>query len=170
MTRRALLAAGAAVLAGCGRDERPPQPPPAAAALRRQLAAERATLDAYRRWRGPGGRAKEVRRMAARVRGHVTQLEAALRATGAASAAAGAPARGAPTPPPAPAGRGAELALARERAALGVHVRALPSLRAQPLRRLGADLVASAAQHEALLSLMLGRDPTPTAFPGQDAG
>ncbi len=158
VTRRALLVAGgAALLAGCGADEPAAEPP--TDVLSDQLTAQRAAADAYRglETRVPREARPAVRTMSTRAQARVHRLEAALRAAGGAAAAAS----------PEAGEASLEVALARERAALAAHVRAIGALSQPRLRALGAGLVAGSAEDEAVLLGLLGRDPAPTAFPGQ---
>jgi hypothetical protein len=150
-TRRALLATGAAgLLAGCGAEANPGEA--RAALLAEQLQAERATAAAY-----AGLPGREVARLRARAHARVQTLQAALRSAGAA-------------PPPVRAASGRpslERALAAESAALRAHVAATGRTADPALRALLADLVTGAAEGEALLRRLLGRDPLAGAFPGQ---
>jgi hypothetical protein len=132
--RTLLLAGGAALLAGCGKDERRPGPT-AAEVMLRDLAAERALAHDLT---GAGSRLR--RRIAERAAERARRLAAAISAQG------GRP-HDAPAPDSAP---DPAAAAARARAALEAHVAALPSLTGD-LRALGADLVVASAADAALL-------------------
>ena len=157
MTRRALLAGGAAaLLAGCGAEEEVVVAP--ADAMLRQLAAERALVAATGELpRGaPAAAADTVRAVSAEAAERARRLAAAVSAEG-----------GRPHDAPQPAARrvDAQEALARAEAAIVAHVVALPSLAGRELRKLGAELVTGAAADAALLSDALGM-PVEDPFPG----
>jgi hypothetical protein len=160
VTRRVLLAGGAAaLLAGCGEEDETVARP--ADALLRQLAAERALAAATGELpRGaPRAAADTVREVSERSQARTQELAAALSAEGARP-------HDAPQPP---AERvDAREAIARAQTAIVAHVVALPSLAGRELRLLGADLVAGAAADTALLSDALGL-PVEDAFPGTPA-
>jgi hypothetical protein len=143
VTRRALLAGGAAMLAGCGpaktRAARPVD------VLGEQLRVTRLAVAAYAGVDAPA--------LVADARARAGRVEAALRAAG------GKPGR-------APAGpSGAAAAYAAERRALAAHVAAVGELRDQ--RELLAGLIVGAAQAQAALAPLVHRDPLASAFPGQ---
>jgi hypothetical protein len=141
LTRRGLLASGALLLAGCGRDEAGREPEPDAAVLAELLRAERVAA-------APAG---VLGRQDAR---HAARLEAALRRRGGR--------------PPAPAPRRGDL-LARKQRAVFAYVDALPRLAAPELRMLAMALAASEAEHLAALRLARGAQPVPDAFAGATA-
>jgi hypothetical protein len=148
VTRRVLLAGGAAaLLAGCGEEEQVAAAP--ADVMLRQLAAERELAAAI----VPGTVARGV---SARARARAARLAAAVAAEG------GRP-HDAPQPPDERVSP--EEAVARGQAAIVAHVVALPSLAGRELRELGADLLTGAAGDTALLSDALGI-PVQDAFPG----
>jgi hypothetical protein len=145
-TRRALLGAGAlALLAGCGPPDEPE--PDVSVVLGEQLRAELRVVAAYE-----GVDDAKAAALARRARERVRRLEEA----GAAAA----------TTPPASAS-GLEAALEAERAALEAHVQAVGLLESREHRELLAELIAGAAAHESALLTLLGRPPSPSAFPGQ---
>jgi hypothetical protein len=155
VTRRALLGAGlaggAGLLSGCGPDGSSRLPPPQPT-LDAQLAAQEAVVRAYRGLaeREPAY-ARDLRRMAAAARAGAARLRAA-------GARERRP-RAEIVPP------SLLLAQVAEEAALAAHV---AGLRTGPrgLRSLTTQLVLTAAQHEAVLSLMLVGNPGPSALPG----
>jgi hypothetical protein len=151
VTRRALLAGGVVLLAGCGKDlpETPPLPP-AEEALGRQLEAEQALQAALDGLRAPPEDRDLVRR---------TALRSAHRARRIAAAAGVSPER------VSAGGDDPELAVERAQAALAIHVDALPSL---DDRLLGTDLVVQSAADAALLGAMFGSGRV-EAFPGSSA-
>jgi hypothetical protein len=164
VSRRALLVAGGAVLfAGCGKDEAELGAPPSRAeALRSQLAAERelvSRLALMPRLAPPRDR-RLVRDIAVRARRRSEILAAALSAAG-----------GRPHDVPQPAAGKPEVseALAGAREALTAHVTALPGMTGRDLRALGADLVAESAADLALLAAVFHAPPE-TAFPGTPTG
>jgi len=119
VTRRALLVGGAALLAGCGKDDAAAPPPRPEDALLRELAAERA-LEA----------ALDDPRLAARSRERARRLAAAIAERGG-------------RPHDAPPAQESGDPVARARAALAAHVAALPDL--GDLRGLGSDMVEESA-------------------------
>jgi hypothetical protein len=144
VTRRGLLAGGAAlVAAGCGPDGSSKLPPPGPT-LDAQLRAQEQVVRAY-----DGLRGRQVRRMSAAARDGAARL----RAAGARSRPS--PAAGAPS---------LRRALAAEDAALAAH---LAGLRAGPqrTRSLTTELVLTSAQHAAVLRSLLGENPAPRALP-----
>ena len=157
MSRRALLlAGGATLLAGCGRDQAAVAPPSATDVMREQLVAERrlaATLSALRE----GDDRALLARLAARSRRRVGILAASLSSQGAPHHDTGEP-EGIPEP---------AAALRSGRAALERYVTGLPAQTGE-LRTLGTDLVAESAGDLALLGSLLGARPE-TAFPGTPA-
>ena len=154
VTRRALLLAGGATLfIGCGRDQAAVPPPSATDVMREQLVAERglaATLSALRE---RDDRAL-LGRLADRSRRRVGILAASLSSQGAPHHDAGEP-EGRPEP--------AE-ALRLGHAALERYVTGLPAQKGE-LRTLGTDLVAESAGDLALLGSLFGAPPE-TPFPG----
>jgi hypothetical protein len=178
VTRRGLLAAGgAALLAGCGKDDAAEPPPRPVHALMHELAAERTAVAALAGL--PGGADREhVRRIEQRTRDRARRLAAAIAANG--GRAQPAPAADSPTAaadPPAVAAGDTEqsaadpsaadpsaAAIAALRAAVAAHVFALPDL-TPDLRRLAADLVPEAAADLAVLGAVLGV-PAEEPFPG----
>jgi hypothetical protein len=151
VTRRgALLAGGAALLTGCGVAK--DRGDSTAELLAGQLAAQQAVVAAY-----AGLPGADARRLRARARARVTQLQHALRAAGGTAPAAGMTSRGS----------GLAGALDAETVALRTHVAATGRTRDKDLRRLLGELVASTAATQALAARALGRDPLATAFPGQ---
>jgi hypothetical protein len=159
--RRFLVAAGAALVAGCGKDLEPPVPPAAVDALMRQLAAERALMGALilAPASAPRGDRALVRRLSERSRDRVRRLAVAVRAEG--GGLYGVPPRLEVTENPA-------IALERARAAVAAHVEAMPSMRGLGLRRLGAQLVTDSAADLALLGAVFGSGSA-EAFPGMPA-
>ena len=154
VTRRALLAGGAAaLLVGCGEEEEVVAAP--ADAMLRQLAAER-ELAAAMPIGVSGDAADTAREVSARARDRAERLAAAVAAEG------GRP-HDAPQPPDERVPP--EEAVARGQAAIVAHVVAMPSLAGRELRELGAELVAGAAGDTALLSDALGI-PVEDPFPG----
>jgi hypothetical protein len=154
VTRRVLLAGGAAaLLAGCGEEEEVVTAP--ADAMLRQLAAERA-LAAAMPTGVSGDAADTAREVSARARERAARLAAAVAAEG------GRP-HDAPQPPDERVSP--EEAVARGQAAIVAHVVALPSLAGRERRELGAELVTGAAGDTALLSDALGI-PVEDPFPG----
>jgi hypothetical protein len=146
VTRRTLLlAGGAGVLAGCGKDDEAPPPDPAQAMLQ-ELGAERALAHELSETTGL------ERRIADRSIERARRLASAIADSGRDPHEARAP-----DTPPDPAA-----AAARARAALERHVTALPALTGD-LREMGADLVAGTAADAALLG------SPPEAFPGTPA-
>jgi hypothetical protein len=172
VTRRALLAGGAVVLAGCGRDIAAQPLPRPVDALRSQLAAERELVAALGEMSRRGGSSPG----AVAPRGDVLppddapalvrdlRRRAAERARRLASAVAAEGGRPHDAPPPDAAGD----ALAAARAALAAHVAALPALTGRAHRRLAADLVAEDAADLAVLGTTLGAEPE-GPFPGTKA-
>jgi hypothetical protein len=150
-----LLAGGATLLAGCGKDDEAAAPSPVDA-MRRQLTAERrlaATLVALR----DGDDRALLGRLTDRSLRRVRTLAASLSSQGAPHHDTGEPA-GRPEP--------AE-ALRLGRATLTEYVTGLPA-QTGSLRELGADLVAESAGDLALLGSLYGaasEDP----FPGTPA-
>jgi hypothetical protein len=143
-SRRAVLATGAlAAFAGCSEKTLQPR----AEALLGPLAAERALAASTAE-----GRAL-VRRVSERARARADLLAGAISAAG-----------GRPHEAPAPAAGGGD-PVARGRAALAAHIRALPSLQGREGRGLGADLVAGVAADVAVLGDVFGERAV-DAFPG----
>jgi hypothetical protein len=143
VTRRALLAGGAVLLAGCGKDlASEPQLPAPDEVLSRQLAAERALEAALAEMDG-----SLADRLGARSAARARRIAAAA---GGSSEATSEP-------------RGP--ALEQAQATLAEHVEALPALRARRLRRLGTDLVVETATDLAVLGAVLEERPA-EAFPG----
>ena len=151
LSRRRLLAAGAAAglgVAGCGAAD---EPPPDAELLAPSLAAARALAAAYEQAGGRVGR-----ELAGRAQKHVRQLRDA-------GAKAGA------RPPRPGIGEPLEGALALERAALRAHVHAVGLVRGLPTRTLLGELMADSARHLLVLRGEVGGSSIPTAFPdGRD--
>jgi hypothetical protein len=154
--RRALLAGGALLLAGCGKKEAEVPPPRPVTALLRQLAAEHALFGALL---GLRPRDELIRRLTARSRERTRRLATAIAAERA--RLYDAPLREEPTDDP-------QVALERARAALAAHVAALPDLAGPDRRRLGADLIAESAADLALLGARYG-EPAADPFPGTTA-
>ena len=151
--RGLLLAGGAAILAGCGKEKAAAEPT-ASEVLLRSVAAERA-LAVAARTQASSERAV-LRRIAERAADRAGRAAAAL------SAAGGRP-HDAPEPDEAVGDP-----LERGRAALEAHVAALPSLSGRDLRSLGAFLVEGCAADVAVLEDVLASvsgDP----FPGTPA-
>jgi hypothetical protein len=161
--RELLLAAGATILAGCGKEQAAAEPT-AREVLLRSVAAERALAFAVRldavvaelvgEPLRPADRVL-VRRIEGRVRERAGQAAAALSAAG-----------GRPHDAPEPEEVGDPLD--RARAALEAHVAALPSLAGRDLRELGASLVEGSAADLAVLEVVLA-SPSGDAFPGTPA-
>jgi hypothetical protein len=164
VTRRTLLlAGGASLIAGCGKDdaERASVPAPADA-LRTQLAAERelvARLALLSELAPPRDR-RLVADSAVRAGRRAQILAASL------SAAGGRPHD---VPQPKAARPDVAAALDASRAALTAHVTALPSMGGRRRRALAADLVAESAGDLALLGDVFGAQ-SDGAFPGTPDG
>jgi hypothetical protein len=153
-TRRGLLlAGGATIVAGCGKEEVAALPA-VTEVLLRSVAAERALAVAARLQRS-SDRAL-LRRIAERADDRAGRAAAALSAAG-----------GRPHDAPAPGDRVGD-PLERGRAALEAHVAAMPSLSGRELRSLGAFLVEGSAADLAVLNDLLGTAPG-GAFPGMPA-
>jgi hypothetical protein len=154
VTRRALLlAGGATLLAGCGKDQAAVRPPSATDVMREQLVAERALSVTLSALRERDDRAL-LAQLAERSRRRVGILAASLSSQGAPHHDTGEPV-GSPEP--------AE-ALRRGNAALERYVTGLPAQTGE-LRTLGTDLVAESAGDLALLGSLFGALPA-TPFPG----
>jgi hypothetical protein len=148
-----LLAGGATILAGCGKDV-VAAPPPATAVLRRVVDAESA-LALAARTQVSSERAL-LRRIAQRADDRAGRAAAALSAAGSSPHDAQQPDEAVGDP------------LQRARAALEANVAALPSLSGRDLRELGAFLVEESAADLAVLDDMLGT-VSGNAFPGTPA-
>jgi hypothetical protein len=163
-TRRALLlAGGASLLAGCGKDDAERAAVPATAdALRSQLAAERDLVArlALLPELAPRRDRRLVGDLSVRARRRAQILAAEL------SAAGGRP-HDVPQPPAAKPS--VDAALDGARGALTAHVTALPSMAGRARRGLAADLVAESAADLALLGDVFGA-PSEGAFPGTPDG
>jgi hypothetical protein len=162
VTRRALLAGGAVLLAGCGKDlASQPQLPAPSEALSSQLAAERGLQAALSglEARAPRRDRALVRRLSARSSERTRRISAAAVAEG--GRPSDAPVREDAAPDP-------EVAAARARKALATHVEALPALRRGELRGLGTELVIEAAEDLAMIGAVF-RLTTVEAFPGTTA-
>jgi hypothetical protein len=148
-----LLAGGAAILAGCGKDA-VATPPPAPEVLRRVVDAESALALAARTQRS--SERALLQRIAQRADDRAGRAAAALSAAGgrAHDAQASDEAVGDP--------------LQRARAALEANVAALPSLSGRDLRELGAFLVEGSAADLAVLEDTLAT-VSGNAFPGTPA-
>jgi hypothetical protein len=154
VSRRALLAAGgAALLAGCGKDEAAKPALSATDVMREQLTAERSLGATLAVLRESDGRAL-LGRLAGRSRRRAGILAASLSSLGAPHHDTGEP-HGSAEP--------AE-ALRLGHAALERYVTGLPAQTGQ-LRTLGTDLVAESAADLALLGSLYGAAPE-TPFPG----
>ena len=151
VSRRALLlAGGATILAGCGKEKAAAEPPPVTEVLLRSVAAERA-LSVAARLQESSDRAL-LQRIARRAADRAGRAAAALSAAG-----------GRPHDAPEPAA--ADDPLERGRAALEAHVAALPSLSGRDQRDLGAFLVEESAADLAVLEDVLA-SASGNAFPG----
>jgi hypothetical protein len=184
-----MAAGGAALLAGCGKDDAAQPPPRPLDALTRELAAEQAAsgalVDLIRSAAlgtvPKGARREPVRRIFHRTRGRARRLAAAVTAEGGrpydAAAHAAARAAGAAAWDAATAGdrvaapkaffgdpRAGDFAIAALRAAVAAHVAALPDL-TPDLRELALRLTPEAAADLAVLGSVLGV-PAAEAFPG----
>jgi hypothetical protein len=150
VTRRALLAGGTVLLAGCGKDlPASPPLPSSEEVLGRQLEAEsalHAELDALD---APAADRALVRRLVLRSEDRAARIAAALGLT-----ALGVEGEREPADP--------EVVAELGRAALAAHVEALPSLTE---RRLGTDLVVESATDLALLGAVF-QLVTVETFPG----
>ena len=139
-----MLAGGALLLAGCGKDDAAAPPPRAVDALLRQLAAERAVVAALA---PTAEREALVSRLRARAGVRARRLAAAVSAAGG-------------RPHEAPQGEGGADPVAALEAALTAHADAVPDLTTREQRDLVADLVAGAATDLVLLGARA------EAFPG----
>jgi hypothetical protein len=154
-TRRALLGAGlaggGALLTGCGDEAQPPVRE--SDVLARQLTATQAVVAAYGELTNP----PELHALASRARAREQRLQVALRAAGGKPAAAA----------PAPAEPSVDAALAAQRRALAAHVAAVGELHGAAPLALLTGLVTGAAEDEAVLAGLLGRNPLANPFPGE---
>ena len=154
MTRRGLLlAGGATILAGCGKDQ-VAGPPPAAEVLRRAARAENALALAARTQASPDR--PLLRRIAQRAEGRAGLIGGAL--LGLSGSGGDGPERDEPVGHP----------LERGRAALETSIAALPSLSGRYLRDIGTHLVEGSAADLALLEAVFG-PVSGNAFPGTPA-
>jgi rubrerythrin len=158
ITRRGLLAAAAVALAGCGRAAKPTPMSTVDAGTQREgdvevlgflLAYERQGVALYARGGDP-----LLATLLERERGHVAQLERALRALGGPQ----------PAPLPLPPGRGLALARRVEDTALAAYLDAIPKLADPALRALCARIVTDEAEHLAAVRLRLGEPAAPEPF------
>jgi hypothetical protein len=148
VSRRALLGAGALLVAGCGAPDAPP-------VNAREVWGEqyRASLDASRAYRGVAGAGDLAERARRR----------ADRAGAAYARAGGAVERGGSVP----AASSLQAVLAAERRALRAHVAAVGVLADRESRELLANLISESAAAESALLERLHEAPAAAAFPGQ---
>lgn len=165
--RGLLIAAPALLLTACGTAAEPsptttPAPTPDGTAdaeeLTALLAFEQRAVAFYAAaaGRAEGARGATLARLLQHERAHAAALRGALRARGAR-----------PPEPPAAGHEGGDPlagALALEREAVAAYERALPRLHDPDLRVLAASILATEAEHLAVVRSELGRVPAPAAF------